>query len=203
MAVIALISFSGLDIKVSSLFFDNNTLWTYSHLPLFSFMYKYGPILPLSIGGAALLILIFSFIIKKFSPARNKALFLVLVLLIAPGFIAQTLKVTWGRPRPHQLINYGWKYEYRTPFEPNFKLGWEQKKGNSFPSGHAAIAFYTMALYYVFRKRWILVTAVAYGVLMSVARMAQGDHFLSDVVTSFFIVYICMELFAFLTKKQE
>jgi membrane-associated PAP2 superfamily phosphatase len=200
---IALISLLGLDIKTASLFFNKNGGWIYSRFFLWSFMYEYGPILPISIGVVALLILIASFIIKKFSPARNKALFLLLVILIAPGFVAQTLKVTWGRPRPCEITNYGGRAEYRAPFEPNFKLSGNTSVGNSFPSGHAAIGFYTVALYFVFRKRWILATAIMYGVLMGAARMAQGDHFLSDVVSSFFIVYICMELFEFLTKKQE
>ena len=202
-AIIALISILGLDIKTSSLFFSKDGGWIYTHFPLWSFMYEYGPILPISIGSIALLILIFSFIIKKLSPARNKALFLVLVILIAPGFIAQTLKVTWGRPRPCEITNYNGKLEFSTPFEPNFKMTGNKSTGNSFPSGHAAIGFYTVALYFVFRKKWILAAAIMYGTLMGAARMAQGDHFLSDVVSSFFIVYICMELFAFLIKKQE
>jgi membrane-associated PAP2 superfamily phosphatase len=200
---IAIISILDLDIRISSLLFNNNGGWIYSHFFLWPFMYEYGPILPISIGVIASLVLISSFIIKKFSPARNKALFLVLVMLIAPGFIAQTLKVTWGRPRPCETTNYGGASGYRTPFEPNFKMAGNKSAGNSFPSGHAAIGFYTMALYFVFKKRWILATAIGYGILMGAARIAQGDHFLSDVVSSFFIVYICMELFGFLIKKQE
>lgn len=201
---IATISAFGLDTKIASLLFDKDTgHWTYANFPLWTFLYNYGQKISVVIGLIALLTFLLSLFIKKINPARNKALFLVLVILIAPGFIVQTLKVTWGRPRPCETINYGGTLEFRTPFEPNFALAGNTNTGNSFPSGHAAVGFYTIALYFVFRKRWVLALTIAYGMLMSTARMAQGAHFLSDIVSSFFIVYICIELFEFLIIKKQ
>jgi len=201
---IAIISLFGIDIKIQSLFFDKVThSWMYGTAPLFTFLYKYGQKISVAIGAISFLIFLLSLFIKGLRPAQNKALFLVLVMLIAPGFIVQTLKVTWGRPRPNEITNYGGPLEFRTPFEPNFALAGNTNTGNSFPGGHAAAGFYTIALYSIFKKRWVLALTISYGVLMSLARMAQGAHFLSDVVSSFFIVYICIELFEFLIIKKQ
>jgi len=201
---IAIVSIFGIDIKIQSLLFDKiNNSWEYANFPLWTFLYRYGQKIAVTIGVISLAVLLLSLFVKKMSSARNKALFLVLVILLAPGFIVQTLKITWGRPRPREIINYGGTLEYRTPFEPNFALAGDTNTGNSFPSGHAAVGFYTIALYFVFRKRWVLAITVAYGTLMSIARMAQGAHFLSDIVSSFFIVYICIELFEFLIVKKQ
>jgi len=201
---IVVISIFGLDIKLESFFFDKTgSAWMYGDFFLWKFLYRYGQKISLLIGIISFIIFTLSLFIKKLASAKNKALFLVLVLLIAPGFIVQTLKVTWGRPRPREIVNYGGALEFRTPFEPNFNSSMSTKTGNSFPGGHAATGFYTIALYSVFRKRWLLALTIAYGTLMSVARMAQGAHFLSDVVSSFFIVYICIELFEFLLVKKQ
>lgn len=201
---IAIISFFGLDLKIASTLFDQaSNSWPHANFVLWTFFYKYGQKSAVIIGAISLLVLLLSLFIKKVQPAKNKALFLVIVVLIAPGFIVQTLKVTWGRPRPCETINYNGPLEFRTPFEPNFALAGNTNTGNSFPSGHAAVGFYTIALYFVFRKRWVLVLMILYGILMGIARMAQGAHFLSDVVSSFFIVYICIELFEFLTIKKH
>ena len=200
---IAIISISGLDIKISSLLYSKVGGWIYSPLFLWSLLYRYGQSIPNIIGIVSLLIFIFFLITKKSRATRQKALFALLVFLLGPGLIVQTLKVTWGRPRPVESTIYGGTMEFRTPFDPNFKLAGNTNNGNSFPSGHAAAGFYTMVLYFIFRKKWILALTLTYGILMGAARIVQGGHFLSDVVSSFFIVYICIELFAFLVKKQE
>jgi len=201
--VIALISAFGLDIKTSSLLFNKTALWIYYNYPLWTFLYRYGQVLPNLIGITAALMLTGSFITKKLSFAKNRAMFALIVFLLGPGLIVQTLKVTWGRPRPVETIEYGGNFEFRTPFEPNFALAGNRKDGNSFPSGHAAAGFYTMALYFIFRKRWIFALTFVYGAAMGAARMVQGGHYLSDIVSSFFIVYICMELFEFLIRKKQ
>jgi membrane-associated PAP2 superfamily phosphatase len=201
---IATISAFGLDTKIQSLLFDKaSNSWPYAHFPLWTFLYNYGNKIAVAIGAISLVVFLLSLFINKIRSAKNKALFLVLVLLVGPSLIVQTLKVTWGRPRPCETINYGGTLEFRTPFEPNFKLAGNTNTGNSFPGGHAAVGFYAIALYFIFRKRWILALTVGYGILMSAARMAQGAHFLSDIVSSFFIVYICIELFGFLIIKKQ
>ena len=195
--IVAISSLSGLDIWVSNLFYqqDSSPQWIYSKYFLWVFLYKYGPYFPLSIGILSLLFFCFSLFIKKFKPCRIKATFALLLLLLAPGLIVQNLKISWSRPRPSETITFGGKYEYSTPFKPNFKFMWNKSECNSFPSGHAAIGFYTLILYFIFkRKRLLLVMGLIYGGLMGAGRIIQGGHFFSDVLASLFIVYITAEL---------
>ena len=202
--LITLISIFGIDIKFSSLFFEPTTKrWLYSEYPMWRWFYEHGSFIPLLIGLSSLVVFIISLIKQKYNYLRNRAAIALIVIILAPGIIVQTLKVTWGRPRPIETTIFGGQYEFRTPFEPNFKMAGDKNNGNSFPSGHAAIGFYTIILYFIFRKKWILPVTLVYGSLMATARIAQGGHFLSDVVSSFFIVYICIELFEFLLIKKQ
>lgn len=192
---IAIASFSGLDIWVASFFYKGVGEWTYSKYPLWVFLYKYGPYFPFSIAIASSIILLLSFFVKRLKPNRTTTLFALLLLLLAPGLIVQNLKITWGRPRPNETINFGGKYEYRTPFKPNFDLMWNKSECNSFPSGHAAIGFYTLVLYFMFKRRRSLLTlGLIYGGLMGTGRIIQGGHYFSDILASLFIVYISAEL---------
>jgi membrane-associated phospholipid phosphatase len=63
----------------------------------------------------------------------------------------------------------------------------------SFVSGHAAVGFSLMAFgMFGIRKRrqfWML-TALATGTLIGFARIAQGGHFLSDIVFSYLAIWI-------------
>ncbi len=114
-------------------------------------------------------------------------LYLLLVLSIAPGLVVNAmLKENWGRARPSQTIQYGGDKE----FTPAFIMS--NQGGYSFSSGHTAAAFSLMgfALLAKNRKRFWMILALTYGVLVSMARVGAGGHFFSDVVTSFFIVYI-------------
>jgi membrane-associated PAP2 superfamily phosphatase len=192
---IAIASFSGLDIWIASLFYGEGGVWTYSKYPLWVFLYKHGPYFPFSIAIICFMIFLLSFFIRKLRPNRTKTIFALLLLLLAPGLIVQNLKITWGRPRPSETSNFGGKYEYRTPFSPNFKLLWNKSECNSFPSGHAAIGFYTLVLYFVLkRKKSLLALGLLYGGLMGIGRMIQGGHYFSDILASLFIVYITAKL---------
>jgi len=197
----------GLDLKISSLMYNSsaNFNWIYSDGLVWKFMYRYGNILPniCGIGSAVILLLCITTKIKtdfslRSKEAKRKQLFMILLFLIAPGLIVQTLKVTWGRPRPVEVKQFGGPYNFISPSEPNFALAGSKNSGNSFPSGHAANAFYMIFPYYVVKRRsraLILGSfGLAYGILMAMTRIVQGAHFLSDVVTSAFIVYITAEV---------
>jgi membrane-associated PAP2 superfamily phosphatase len=70
------------------------------------------------------------------------------------------------------------------------------QNGQSFPSGHAATAFYLLTPFFIFRRHararavGFLVLGLSYGALMGYARMVQGDHFASDVLWSLGFVYL-------------
>jgi membrane-associated phospholipid phosphatase len=44
------------------------------------------------------------------------------------------------------------------------------------------------------RKRAVLLSAFAYGALVSCSRVASGAHFLSDCVVSFFVMLILSDV---------
>ncbi|MEI6092293.1 MAG: phosphatase PAP2 family protein [bacterium] len=208
LVVLVLISVLGLDIKTAKLFYmsGGDPIWKYSNLGLWKFSYRYGYILPNLIGVSAFLLILVSFYNEYLKPWRKRLILAVLLLLIGPGLITQTLKVSWGRPRPVEIKGFGGKYEFRTPFNPNFSLMGNKNDGNSFPSGHASIGFYLLVLYFILdRKKRFLLVGLAYGGLMGFGRMAQGGHFLSDILTSLFIVYITAEalyIFLGINKKK-
>jgi lipid A 4'-phosphatase len=200
--VLIIISLFGMDIKVSKILYEpvpHNQIW-----PL---MYKYGNILPNLCGIIAGILLIISFLpsnLASIKKHKKKFLFVLLLFIIAPGIIVQTTKITWGRPRPVETKEFGGKYEFRTPFSPNIELFGNKNDGNSFPSGHAANGFFMMFPFYILKKRKALIfgsLGLIYGTVMSLSRIIQGGHFLSDVVTSLFIVYITAEVLKLLLYK--
>ena len=188
-----------IDLKVAYFFYKpGNPFWdSWTKNPFWIFLYKYGSILPNALGLIALVILIIGFFGDRLKRWRMRCIFAVLLLALAPGLIVQTLKATWGRPRPIELriFNGSRQFEYSSPFKPNITVTKHEYDGNSFPSGHAAIGFYMLVLYFVFnRRKSLLLVALTYGGLMAFGRLAQGAHFLSDVLTSLFIVYITAEV---------
>ncbi|MFH1222978.1 MAG: phosphatase PAP2 family protein [Pseudomonadota bacterium] len=204
-AIMGTISFLGIDMKFSSLFYHKgiNPEWIFSNNVLWQFFYKKGEYLPNLCGVTAGFIFILGLLWRPLKRFRIKTAFVVFLLLIAPTLIVQTLKITWGRPRPVETTTFGGKYEFREFYNPNPKLFWSKKDGNSFPSGHAAIGFYMIFVSYLIRRRWVFGLGALYGVLMGMGRVIQGAHFLSDIVTSFFIVYITAEILDMLILHKE
>lgn len=151
----------------------------------------------LQIAGALLLLWALMRAVIGATPAwqqrRGPLCFLLLSLIIGPGLITNTLlKQHWGRPRPVQITPFGGTEHYVPPLIPS------HQHGHSFPSGHAASAFYLMSLGWAFRRRrrlwWTLGTLAGIGV--GYVRIVQGGHFLSDVIFSFVVVWLTNVLLA-------
>ncbi len=180
--------FSEIDLSISHLFYENNIFFLNDTLVEKFFHISIRPIVILTI-----LISIGLFTYNKyynknlFDITKRKLIYIFLVLALAPGLIVNLfLKEGFERPRPKQIIEFGSKKE----FYPAYTLTNQGK--DSFSSGHVAAAFSLMGLAMLAQRRrefWINLTLV-YGVGMMIARVAAGAHFFSDVVTSFFIVYI-------------
>ena len=125
---------------------------------------------------------------------RVPAVFLVAVMVIGPGLLVNAVfKDHWGRPRPRQVVELGGQY----PFEPVLTYD-PQTPGKSFPSGHAAVAFYLMALYFVgvscgwpgWVRVALLVGGFAFGLAMGLARIMQGGHFASDILWAAAVIWL-------------
>lgn len=188
------------DLRLAELMFDRNTgQWALASNSLFKFIYHYGPLPGVAVGVAAAVVAV----VGRWTPqrrvwwqsrdTRRACVFLALVLALGPGLIINSgFKSMWGRPRPSECVEFGGEHR----FVPVGVAVQQLKPNSSFPSGHASIAFYWMAPGFVLahrQRRWALAffaTGTAYGLAMGVIRMAQGGHFLSDVLWAGAIVYL-------------
>ena len=118
------------------------------------------------------------------------AAFLLLALALGPGLLVNTvLKDHWGRARPTQVTAFGGAQAFTPAPLPAANCA----HNCSFPAGHPAIGFYLVSVAFLVRdrrrRRIATGAAIAAGALFGLARMAQGGHFLSDVVFSGLLVY--------------
>jgi len=116
--------------------------------------------------------------------------YLLAVLAIGPGLLVNTvLKDHWGRARPSHTIEFGGK----KTFTPALTISDQCDRNCSFVGGHAAMAFSPMALAFVLRtrrqRRWALAAGIGTGAIVSLVRIIEGGHFLSDVLFAGLLVY--------------
>lgn len=178
-----LIAATGADLKVSS-FFHMNGAWPVGGTQPWHFLYQYGYYPAYILGAAALALFATGFFLPEAAPHRKGAAFMVVLLLLGPGLLVNTaFKDHWGRPRPRDIVQFGGTQTFHQPWEKG-----EAGKGKSFPSGHCASAFYLAMPFFALRRRSprtaarIFTLGMIYGVIMGVARISQGGHFVSDVL---------------------
>ncbi len=177
-----------IDLFISSLFFDNgfflkNTLFAKA-------IYKLTIITTAAFGIGTLFLLLYELIAKKEFIQKRVLIYLLLALLLGPGLLVNVvLKNHWGRARPSQITYFGGTKE----FTPAFVVSNQCRRNCSFTSGHAAAAFYFLALAPLFRgkkRRIAFIAALLWGSIVGFVRIIQGGHFLSDVVCSAVFVYL-------------
>jgi lipid A 4'-phosphatase len=111
---------------------------------------------------------------------RRQIAFLAVALALGPGLAVTLLKDHWGRARPSQVLEPGPETRFTPPLLPAA----ECSRNCAFVSGHAAMGFYLTAVGLAFprhRRAW-LAAGLAAGTAIGVLRLAQGAHFLSDIV---------------------
>lgn len=160
--------------------------------PTYDLVYKYG-VLPGQITAFLSLFLLF---VRRY---RLIALYLLLVLTIGAGIIGHgVFKRYWHRPRPKQIEQFGGHYPYIPIYKPY--VGQQEDHLRSLPSGHSTMGFYFYAFYFIGRRRgcpkvaaggyWIgTILGTTLGLLLSIARIFQGGHFLSDCAASALIMW--------------
>ncbi|EDZ63529.1 phosphatase PAP2 family protein [Sulfurimonas gotlandica] len=198
---IIFVSLPQIDLYVASLFYDGKS-FTLNGSWIEDILYHSVKPLIIIFALSSIAIFIYNYVKKKNLLGINSKtmLFIILFLTIAPALIVNTtLKENWGRARPAQIIDFGGTKEFTPAFIPS------NQGGYSFSSGHAAAAFSLLgfALLAKRRQKFFITTVIIYGVLVSLARMAAGGHFFSDVVTSFFIVYIATHVLYKLVFKED
>lgn len=190
--------FPALDLKVSALFYANGHFYWASDI--FSMLiYKLFLYLKYLLIPILLCPLIWLYRRKLRASYqqriwRKRLLFLALVLAIGPGFITNIILKdhSFGRPRPIQVSEFGGSDQ----FSPALHYSGQCHRNCSFVSGHAALAFYLIALAWILGKRRLLYAGIALGLLVGLVRIIQGGHFLSDVIFAFWVDYLTCAILA-------
>ena len=154
------------------------------------FLYEWGPIPSILAGLGCLLFWLYKLVTKE-GKNINSALLLFpfMTLVVGPGILVNILgKELWGRPRPANCIEMGGLNSYQSVLTVN-----PLSPHKSFPSGHAATGFHLCTLSILFRKKWRSASFcifLIWGTLISIARILQGGHFVSDIIGSIVIVIL-------------
>ncbi len=111
----------------------------------------------------------------------RQTLFLILSMLVGPGLLVNVvLKDHWGRARPGHIVEFGGK----KTFTPALVMSDQCDHNCSFVAGDPATGFWFLAPAFLLKRRRVLATGAALisGLGLGLGRIAQGGHFLSDVI---------------------
>lgn len=174
-----------IDLSFSRLFYDDiSTSFSYDGAVLHAIsdgiqlLFHYLP-------WAILLLLILSLlpVAKNYLPNSRKIVFIVLVIIVGPGLIVNSLfKNHFGRARPAQIEEFGGTHH----FTRALKISDQCEKNCSFVCGDAAggFSFLALALLATRRRKVYMSMAIGAGFALGLMRIVQGAHFLSDVLYS-------------------
>jgi lipid A 4'-phosphatase len=204
-----------LDLWVALRFYDSGRGFPANQWHVVQFIYQWTPRIGMVLTAAVLMVLILRMfaIIPIPRWLWRKCLAWLLVLVIGVGLVVhEGLKNQVGRPRPHQIEPMGGS----APFIPAMQWSTHCARNCSFVSGHAAVGFALLAFGMwsapAMRRRWWF-TGVLVGSAIGWVRMAQGGHFLSDVLFSLLAIWgssllirqfwLYIRLFAFKRRLQS
>lgn len=178
------------DLWVTQQFFHEGR-FPYYGSALAEFLYSYGPWPGIAFSIGCLVLFLATLVGTAPAAWRKGTLFLTLAVLIGPVVLINgTLKPGWDRPRPVSIESFGGSHQY---VPPGVIGGYE--KGRSFPSGHASMGYVFLLPAFLLLRRYpqaaLAVFAVGFllGAGIGLSRVAEGRHFLSDIVWSGAIVY--------------
>ena len=137
-----------------------------------------------------------------FSASSRSVIFLLFTLGLGPGLLVNgILKDHSGRARPYQVEAFGGDRQFTAAFTATGPC----KSNCSFVSGDASIGYYLLAFLFIARKRRWAIALAAYtmGTAIGLVRIAQGAHFLSDVIFAGFFTFLVAWILHFLILKPE
>lgn len=199
-----------LDIAIEQYFYGigNDPVEHFLSFPLLDFLFDYGPLPANLLSLISMVIVFLSYIVPRLKNWRFPCLVLLLTYAMGAGLITNgILKEYWGRPRPKQVDLFGGPATFRPFYQPNFSASIPAK---SFPCGHCASGFYFFALVLVGRRLRSsplfylgLCLSLTLGIALSLSRMSQGGHFLSDTVAAALIMWYTALAMDWLVYKGE
>ncbi len=186
-----LIAATDADLRMSALFCIDGK-WPIGDQQPWHLLYKLDRLPSFFLGFGGLGAIFLGLLHKNRQQWIRPGLFLVILLALGPGLIVNSVfKEYWGRPRPREVVQFGGTKEFLHPWQKGIA-----HKGRSFPSGHSSAAFYMTAPFFLLRRRkprtaamW-MAGGLLFGTLMSVARITQGGHFLSDTLWAWGMVHL-------------
>jgi lipid A 4'-phosphatase len=188
-----LVAVPQIDLAIAGLFHDPFDGFYLRENPLVRLVFHGVPWVTRSVVVSLLLFLLAAWTIWRrrafFSRQRRAALYLLLVMIIGPGLLVNTLfKDNWGRARPSQVEEFGGTKQFTRAALPADQCA----KNCSFVSGHASVGFFFLAFAYVWPRRRILwlASGTALGLGIGLVRIMQGGHFFSDVIFCGIVVYL-------------
>ncbi|XFA99325.1 phosphatase PAP2 family protein [Candidatus Izemoplasma sp. B36] len=111
-----------------------------------------------------------------------------LTIFVSLG-LNSAMKLAIARPRPFMVD------DSIVNLKPSTSTGY------SFPSGHTQTASTTyFSLYYLIKKKWLLIVAIIITLLVALSRMYLGVHYLTDVLTAWVLGVL---LAYFIAKKVK
>ena len=122
-------------------------------------------------------------------------------LIVGTGIVVNSIfKNLWGRARPNDTIQFGGQEPFTIPW-----LNVDYCSTNcSFVSGDVSFFTLSLAILLIFKKTSWNIFAYLSILLISLLRIMEGDHFLSDTVMSFIITYVIIKyLYDFFNKLPE
>ena len=200
----AVIAMTDADIRTSALFFIDGK-WPIGDQFPWKILYKLDRIPAVALATAGLL----AFLTALFSPEKRHwarpGAFLVILLALGPGLIVNSLfKDQWGRPRPREIVQFQGGKKFLHPWQKGLS-----GNGRSFPSGHTSAAIYMAAPFFIYRHRnrrlaltWLM-GGLIFAFFMSIARISQGGHFLSDNLWACGMVYLIALILAAIFKLDQ
>lgn len=116
--------------------------------------------------------------------------FLIVAITLGPGVLVNSgFKDHWQRARPYQVEPFGGTQQFTRA-----TVMTDQCHNNcSFVSGHVACGFFLATVMLIDRRRKVAwaVAGISSGFIIGFARMADGAHWLSDVLWASPITLLC------------
>src|SRR5262249_22121586 len=145
---------------------------------------KGGVMVEWGFGVAILLPLVLKILLpdRKLLLSPRAALFVLATFALGPGLIVNGIfKEFLGLGGARELLEFG----RSSTFSPAWWLSDQCDRNCSFASGEAASAFCLVALVFLVREEQrfaVACTTLAFAAIVSLTRIAEGGHFLSDVL---------------------